>query len=457
MALPVPASGERQLPRRLSYESRVLIFALLAGLPGVALSVILLVTQGFSPKVQWTFGLLVVSLWLGFAFTLRERVVRPLQTLSNLLAALLEGDYSIRSRGATSHDALGLAMLEVNALGQTLREQRLGALEATALLRKVMDEIDVAVFAFDADAKVRLVNRAGERLLGKPAEWMRGRTARALGLEPFLQMERQRIFDGAFPGAARGRWEIRRSTFRQGGLPHEMLVISDVSRTLREEELLAWQRLIRVLSHEINNSLAPIKSIAGSLQSLLSRSPKPKDADDDLKRGLDVIAGRSDALSRFMQSYARLARLPAPRLQPLDVETWVRRVVSLETRLPVTVEPGPEVLIRADGDQLDQLLINLVRNAVDASLETGGAVRVGWNRDNSNVDVWVRDEGPGVSDTTNLFVPFFTTKPSGSGIGLALSRQITEAHRGALTLENRSDGSGCIAKLRLPIRGSRSD
>jgi nitrogen fixation/metabolism regulation signal transduction histidine kinase len=440
--------------RQLAYETWVLVFALLAGLPGTAVAIFLLLTQGFSARTQWTFGLIIIGAWLGFAFALRERVIRPLQTLSNLLAALLEGDYSIRSRGATSHDALGLAMLEVNALGQTLREQRLGALEATALLRKVMDEIDVAVFAFDEELKLRVVNRAAERLVDQAAERMRGRTAQALGLEVFLDGDQLRIFDGAFPGAPRGRWEIRRSTFRQGGLPHQLLVISDVSRTLREEELAAWQRLIRVLSHEINNSLAPIKSIAGSLISMLQRPKRPADADEDLSRGLEIIAGRSDALSRFMQSYARLARLPAPRLTSLDVETWVRRVVSLETRMDVQVEPGPGLTIDADGDQLDQLLINLVRNAVDASLETGGGVRVSWKTVDGHVDIWVRDQGHGIEDTTNLFVPFFTTKPSGSGIGLALSRQITEAHRGTLTLENVTRPRGCVARLRLPIHAS---
>ncbi len=440
------------MPKRsLAYETRVLLLALAAGLPGSVVALVLLLTQGYTAKVQWTFGLLVVGSWLTFAFALRDRAVRPLQTLSNLLAALLEGDYSIRSRGASGQDALGLAMLEVNALGQTLREQRLGALEATALLRKVMDEIDVAIFAFDGELRLRVVNRAGELLLGQAVERMRGRTAHGLGLDAFLEGEPQRIFDGPFAGTARGRWEIRRTTFRQGGLPHQLLVVSDVSRTLREEELAAWQRLIRVLSHEINNSLAPIKSIAGSLQGLLSRPARPDDADDDLRRGLDVIAGRSDALARFMRSYARMAKLPAPRLAPLEVGTWVRRVVNLETRLPVDIETGPALTIQADGDQLDQLLINLVRNAVDASLETGGAVRVGWSRANGYLDLWVRDEGPGISDTTNLFVPFFTTKPKGTGIGLALSRQITEAHRGELSLENAKDARGCIAHLRLPV------
>jgi two-component system, NtrC family, nitrogen regulation sensor histidine kinase NtrY len=434
--------------RQLAFETRVLLLALLTGLPGTTVALAVLFIEGYSARVIWTFGLLVVCFWLGFAFALRERVVRPLQTLSNLLSALLEGDYSIRSRGATTSDALGLAMLEVNALGQTLREQRLGALEATALLRKVMEEIEVAVFAFDQDQKLRLVNRAGERLLDMPAERMTGRTADALGLDGLFQGDEHRIVDASFAGA-QGRWQLRRSTFRQGGAPHRLLVLSDLSKTLREEELLAWQRLIRVLSHEINNSLAPIKSIAGSLMTLLSRAPREPDTDEDLTRGLTIIAGRSDALSRFMASYARLARLPPPRMGAVDVGEWVRRVVALETRLPVRIEAGPDVAVRADGDQLDQLLINLVRNAVDASIETKGGVCVGWYVENGHVEVWVRDEGPGLPDTANLFVPFFTTKPNGSGIGLALSRQIADAHRGALTIENRSGARGVEARLRL--------
>jgi len=445
--------AEIEPPRsRLTFETRVLLLALAAGLPGTVVALVIMLIEGYTAKVLWTFGLLVVGFWLGFAFALRERVVRPLQTLSNLLAALLEGDYSIRSRGATSDDALGLAMLEVNALGETLREQRLGALEASALLRKVMEEIEVAVFAFDGDLKLRLVNRAGERLLDMPAERMTGRTAEALGLHALLDGDEHRIVDMAFSGG-QGRWQLRRSSFRQGGASHRLLVLSDLSKTLREEELLAWQRLIRVLSHEINNSLAPIKSIAGSLMVALSRSPREPDTDEDLQRGLSIIAGRSDALQRFMASYARLARLPAPRLAPVDVGEWVRRVVALETRLPVTVEAGPDMTMLADGDQLDQLLINLVRNAVDASLETGGGVCVGWTRDGARVAVWVSDEGQGLADTTNLFVPFFTTKPNGSGIGLALSRQIADAHRGALTVENRRGRRGVEARLTLPLNG----
>lgn len=442
------ASGAPAAPPH--HERHVFRLALLAGLPGVVVSMVLLWRHGYSARVQWTVGLVVVGVWLLTALALRERVVRPLQTLSNMLAALREGDYSIRARGADREDALGLAFLEANLLGETLRLQRLGAMEATALLRTVMAEIDVAVFAFDEADRLRLVNRAGGRLLGQPEERLLGRTAEQVGLAATLEGPSPRTMDVTFPGGA-GRWEVRRGSFRQDGRPHTLLVLADVSRTLREEELQAWQRLVRVLSHEINNSLAPIRSITGSLAALLDRDPRPADADDDLRRGLSVIGGRSEALVRFMSAYARLARLPAPHRAPVDVATWVRRVVALETRMPVLVDGGPPTIVNADGDQLDQLLINLVRNAVDASLETRGAVHVRWQRQHGQLAVLVEDEGPGIANSANLFVPFFTTKPRGSGIGLVLCRQIAEAHGGSLTLENRADRRGAVAALRLSV------
>jgi nitrogen fixation/metabolism regulation signal transduction histidine kinase len=322
--------------------------------------------------------------------------------------------------------------------------------EAVALLQRVMAEIDVAVFAVDEGGVLRLVNRAGERLLRRPAEQLVGRRARALGLEACLTGEPRRVLDAAFP-ADGGRWELRRSTFRQGGVPMQLLVLTDLSRVLREEERQAWQRLVRVLSHEINNSLAPIQSISGSLRALLGRAPRPADADDDLERGLDVIGSRAESLGRFMRGYARMARLPAPVLAPVEVSAWVERVAQLEKRRPVQVRPGPPTVLSADRDQLEQLLINLVNNAVDAAAETSGGVEITWERQNGELDLRVVDEGPGLPATRNLFTPFFTTKRSGTGIGLVLSRQIAEAHGGSLTLEDRADAPGCVARLRLPL------
>src|ERR1051325_6170888 len=438
---------------RLLFEQRVTVLALAAGFPAVLLSAFLLWYDGYSGRVQWTADLFLVIIWLGFSFSLKQRIVRPLQTLSNILAAIREGDYSIRGRRAAVGDALGEVMLEVNDLGQTLREQRLGALEATALLRTAMAEIDQAVFAFDGRECLRLVNRAGERLLAQPANRLLGRTSSELGLDGCLKSEEgagshtmQLVFPGGF-----GRWDIRRGTFREGGAQHQLLVLTDLSQTLREEERTAWQRLLRVLGHELNNSLAPIKSVAASLAHLVSHQPRQADWGEDMQRGLEVISSRADSLARFVESYSKLARLPQPRFESLNIADLVRRVASLETRLPVQVAAGPEVVVKGDDVQLEQLLINLVRNAVDASMETKGGVRIGWKPNNGQVEVWITDEGLGLANTANLFVPFFTTKARGSGIGLVLSRQIAEAHGGTLTLENRSDVRGCQALLRLPL------
>ncbi|HXC70573.1 MAG TPA: ATP-binding protein [Pyrinomonadaceae bacterium] len=438
---------------RLKFERRITLLALSAGFPAVGLCAFLLWYDGYSAQVQWTVDLLLVLLWLGISFNLRTRIVRPLQTLSNILAAIREGDYSIRGRRALSGDALGEVMLEVNDLGQTLRGQRLGAMEATALLRTVMAEIDVAVFAFDGDQRLQLVNRAGERLLAQPSARLLGRTSDELGLSDCLNRPMDpgsHTMQMVFPGGV-GRWDIRRSTFREGGAQHQLLVLTDLSQTLREEERTAWQRLLRVLGHELNNSLAPIKSVAGSLADLMGREPEPPDWREDMHRGLAVISSRADSLARFVESYSKLARLPPPRLEPLKIGMLVSRVASLETRLPVNVISGPELMVKGDDVQLEQLLINLVRNAVDASMETRGRVEVGWQQKNGQVEVWVRDEGPGLASTANLFVPFFTTKAEGSGIGLVLSRQIAEAHGGTLTLENREQLRGCEARLRLPL------
>lgn len=239
--------------------------------------------------------------------------------------------------------------------------------------------------------------------------------------------------------------------FRQGGKPHYLVVLADLSRALREEERQAWQRLVRVLGHELNNSLAPICSIAGSLEDLMKREVRAADWQDDMRRGLRVIADRSDALSRFMRDYSRLTRLPKPELRAVDLHLLVRTAAGLETRTAVEIEPGPSITMNLDSDQLQQALINLIRNAVDASLEAGGKVRVGWTKNGSWVNLTVRDEGPGIANPGNLFVPFFTTKPGGSGIGLVLSRQIAEAHGGTLSLRNRDKDKGCEAVIQLPL------
>jgi two-component system, NtrC family, nitrogen regulation sensor histidine kinase NtrY len=434
---------------KIRYDRRILLLTIAAGLPGTTAALVLLWAGDYSAQTVAAVTGAVVVLWAVAASSIRHRIVFPLQTMANLLEALRESDFSFRARGARRDDPLGETLLEINALADTLRDERLGSLEAGALLRTVMAEIDVAVFAFDDGRRLRLVNRAGERLLGRPAEQLIGKTADDLSLAACLDGASPQVLNISFAGGS-GQWDVRCGSFRQGGLPHRLVVLSDVNVPLRQQEREAWHRLIRVLGHELNNSLAPIKSIAGSLERIASRDPLPADWRDDMRRGLGIIASRTDALSRFTTAYTALARLPRPNLQPVDLSALVTRVARLETRQSIQIDGGDPVSLHADPDQLEQLLINLMRNAVDAALETGGGVHVSWHQNTQRISVYVDDEGPGLANTSNLFVPFFTTKPQGTGIGLVLGRQIAEAHGGTLTLEARPSARGARATLTLP-------
>jgi nitrogen fixation/metabolism regulation signal transduction histidine kinase len=437
--------------RRLTYDQKILLYTLLAGAPAVLVSMGFIWLGDWSAKVEWTLTLLIIGFWLGFSASVRSRTVRPLQTMANLLSALREGDFSIRARGAGRDEPLGDVYWEINFLGNVLQAQRLGALEATALLRTVMEEIDVAVFAFDSKETLRLVNRSGQELLAAPAERILGHSAEELGLKDWLEGEDIRVLPNLkFPGGT-GRWGMRRTSFREGGRPHTLVVIADLSVPLREEELKAWQRLVRVLGHELNNSLAPIKSIAGSLSAMLKRGQRAPDWEDDMRSGLDIIESRAEGLSRFMQAYARLAKLPQPTLAPAEVAPLIRQAAALETRLAITVTGGPDLTAHVDAAQIEQVLINLFKNAVDAALDTNGGVRVSWRQMGAALEILIEDDGRGLANTANLFVPFFTTKPSGSGIGLLLCRQIAENHGGSLSLRNREGATGCLAMLRLPV------
>jgi len=434
--------------RFLTFERRLALGALLATVPGLALAAALAWRDLPPGPLPWALVAAAVAVSAVVVARLRSRMVLRLKTLSNLVSALREGDYSVRGRDADREDPLGEVAWEVNALGDQLRSGRLGELEASALLGQVLEEIDVAIFAFDGAGLLRLVNRAGARLLQRPPSQLVGRDAASLGMAELLEGDTSRRVDGGFGGQG-GPYELRRSQFRREGLPHTLLVLADLRRVVREEERAAWQRIVRVLSHEINNSLAPIQSIAASLQAVLGRGD-PSEWVEDVRSGLTVVARRSEALSRFLGAYARLAKLPAPILAPVSVPALVQRVTALDRTQGGRVVPGPPAWIRGDADQLEQLLINLLKNAVEAAGQTGGGVTIGWEEAPGEVELVVSDEGPGLLDSRNLFVPFYTTKPQGSGIGLVLCRQIAEAHRGTLSLRNAVGRRGCDARLRLP-------
>ncbi len=391
--------------------------------------------------------LLLVSAVLWFTVFLGmtvSRRTRRLRILASLLQALREGDYSLRARGRGG--AFKEVWREFNALAARLGgEQRLG-IETDALLVQLLAALEFAVLVVDGQDRLVDLNPAAEQLLGDVATVLVGRPASELKLADWLTRASPFIDSQDFSGGS-GPWEVRRLTFRRQGRPHRLLVVTDVSRALREEERRAWRRLIRVLGHEINNSLGPIQSTANVLREKIVKQVAPDI--HELQEGLLLIERRSQALGAFIRRYADLARLPPPQRNPLDLSALLGRVASLETRLVVQVESGTPVVIDGDEAQLEQAFINLVRNAVDAAQETHGSVRLRWQMLGTSVRVEIEDDGPGIQNTENLFVPFFTTKPGGTGIGLVLARQIIEAHNGTVRLRNRRGARGVSALVTL--------
>jgi nitrogen fixation/metabolism regulation signal transduction histidine kinase len=470
----------------LAYERRVQLFAFLITLPGFTAVGILLWLQDWSaaPKLA-TLVLLFAVYWLLIS-ALHEHVARPLQTLANVVAALREEDYSFRVRDAAANDAFGGLSAEVNELADLLSSQRSRAIEATALLRRVVKEIEAPLFAFDPGHVLVLVNPAGERLLQRGSAGLLGSTAEECGLSHLLIAANESVIT-LLPGGSSPRWLLRRSAFRQEGIPHTLIVLSNISRVLREQEQTAWQRLLRVLGHELNNSLTPIKSIAGTLRERVAGISLDSEQKQDFTRGLEIIESRAGSLNRFVEAYRHLAQMPRPTLRPTPLAPLLRRVALLEIRLPVTVAPGPEITLNMDTDQIEQMLINLVRNGAEAALEAAcgnpssvaGAkvsasaspqgspspsqsvedshqaaspeVCLRWKSDGDHVIIEIEDNGPGLANPTNAFVPFYTTKAGGSGIGLVFSRQIAEAHGGTVELFNRDDKQGCRVQVLLPV------
>jgi nitrogen fixation/metabolism regulation signal transduction histidine kinase len=428
---------------------RAWVYCLVLALPSLAAGVVLVWKQQMTATSATMVGVCLLIYLALAAAALIESFVRPLQTLSNVVSSLREGDYSFRARGAGTQDAFAELAAEVNALADLLQRQRVRSLEATALLARILEVMHAPLFAFDRENLLQLVNSAGTRLLGLPYARCFGRSAGELGLAALLEAADQSIHSF---GDKPTRWLLRRATFRQYGVPHTLLLLDDVSVPLQEEEQAAWKRLVRVLGHELSNSLAPIKSIAGSLLARVNRLGGDEGDLHDFRRGLAVVESRADSLHRFVQSYRLLAQLPPPHRKTVLLGPLLERVVLLEQRLPVRLDAGPAVELNADPDQLEQMFINLLANAVDASLANGShPVNAAWHKAEAELVVTIEDRGLGIANTENLFVPFYTTKPMGSGVGLALAQQIARAHGGEITLVNREDGEGARATVRLPL------
>lgn len=452
---PATKSNKKKPRHLLAFSDRILFSVLAAGFPAVALCVVLLWVNPYSLDHRLEGTAVAVLSWLALSFSARGTFIGSLRVLSNVVSSIKEEDFSFRATEASQGDALGELAIEINGLARALEEERLGAVEGASLLRKVMTEAGAVILALSPEGKVHLVNKAATELLARDEEYILHRTAAELGIEDLVDGGPSETITRTF-GNMEKRCLVRRTWFRQHGVQHRLIVVSELSEALRAEERSAWQRMVRVLSHEINNSLAPIKSITRTLSRMPELANLPCEAKKQLSHGLDIIGGRAESLNRFLQSYAQLARLPRPNKQVFEVASFIQQVCSLESRLTVCEVDSPEICVNVDRGQLEQALINLIKNAVDSVLTLPPAppfedsVVISWDTSGNNLEVRIRDRGVGLQATENLFVPFYTTKQTGTGIGLILSRQIVENHGGQLTIQNRHDVHGCEVILRIP-------
>lgn len=438
-------------PSKLTNHAKVLILAFLSGLPALAFTVYIAIRDDYSTLTLYSMGILVLGVYIACLATMYRLVVRPLQTMANIVSALKEKDYTLRVKYTNTDDPMGLSFSELNDLADKLQNQRLDMIETHQLLFKILEEVEAAVLCFDNDDQLVMANRYAQELYGSNTDSLLGQRASELGLKNVLASTLQTTQEIEFP-SRKSRWLVKHSPYRDDGRPHMMLLIADLQGPLREEELDAWKKLIRVLGHELNNSMTPLKSMANSLERMLAKPSLPDDWKEDMEDGLSVIGRRVDSLSRFVNGYSQLARTPRPQKSPLNITRFMERVIRFEPSFNIDLQPGPDINILGDEGQLYQVIINLLKNAVEASASTNGKVSATWRTNDESIYIRIIDEGQGLANEDNLFVPFFSTKRSGSGIGLALSRQIVEAHKGRIALENRIERNGCIATVTLPIK-----
>ncbi|MEH6384834.1 MAG: ATP-binding protein [Colwellia sp.] len=445
--------GERKSEHKPEFW--VLIASLVAILPLCFVSLILLSMAELPEHLFWTLLFMVVGSFIWSLVYLQRRILFALRSISNALMSLAESDYSIRLGLCERGQILDEVVRSVNRLRDLLHAERTGAAETGALFARVVEKVDVALFAFDPNGNLCMVNERGLLLLNRSRKEVLDKSAQMLGLAACLASSDNKVLRLNLAGSA-SNWLIKKAQYREFGAPRELVIMSDLTAPLREKELEAWQRLVAVLRHEISNALAPIKSYSQTLGWTLRQTERHEGWEQDCIEGLAVIERQTTALNYMMQSYKNLNQLPTPVPHYFDLQLWLAEIVKQELRLPVQIFSGEPLELYGDRELLSQALVNIINNAIEASTNAQPPI-ISWQvltRPGNN-HTWltldITDFGEGVANEDNLFVPFFTTKAKGSGIGLLVCRGIIEVHGGHFNLMNKAHGQGCIARIQLPL------
>lgn len=436
--------------RRSPTDVRLLWTIASAALPSLFMLGLLLAGVD-APDGVWIALSALSAVWaFAVATAARNGVLHHVRTLTNLIEATQAQDYGTMASRAREPGELGELYGQINAFATRLKEDRQSEQELLGVLEKVVSQISVAIIVCDSRDRVRLVNLRACTLLGADAEALVGVEFAGTALAELPLSPEPQLLTHRFPGGE-GRWQVVQQQYRHQGRPSRIVFITDLKQVLSEEEISAWQRLIRVISHEVNNSLTPIMSLCQTLTAILER-PDSAEYAGDVRDSLGVISERAKGLKEFITAYARIARLPEPQKILFPAERLVERVKGMFERGALEiVGTTPDIELFGDPVHLEQALINLIRNALEATGTGGPPVRLHCRVRGEACEFEIVDSGAGISNPGNLFVPFYTTKPEGAGIGLVLCRQIAARHFGEVTLENRSDAHGAVARLVLPL------
>jgi nitrogen fixation/metabolism regulation signal transduction histidine kinase len=437
------------LERRLSW----LIIASLV--PTLLLYVATGVSFGFNLLGWFTVGLTLTIVYTCIVIALYRLVITPFYSLTSLTEALKMEDYSLRAKSPFSQGIVAKLFNELSSLSQSLQINKSRYDQQMFLLYGLIEQLDSPAIILDQQGQLQHANPAVSRLFSVPWQTLKQSPASQLGLIKENGFWR---FDKDSSLNMDKNWQIRQSEFKESNNNYQLLMLNNISQELQKNEQQAWQNIIRILNHEVRNSLTPISALSQNLLEM------PDLSAEQCQQAIQIIDNRSNNLLAFIDSYSDLAKLPEPTIHSFDLTELLQGIANLVQQ--VTINISEPLQIKADKGQLEQVLLNLIKNAKEAQLSTdnsSGSVEVQVFKTKLLVVIKVLDQGCGIANSSNLFVPFYTTKETGSGIGLALSRQIITNHQGELTLTNRTDftraadtndianSTGAVATITLPL------
>jgi len=394
-----------------------------------------------------------------FIVASKQQAEHQFRTLSNIVEAMIQGDYSLKGR-LQSNKAFEELLALVNSLSDTLSRHTIEARESRLLLERIMEQMDAMVLAVDEKGCLVMANASAKKLF-LTSIITNNQSNDFLGLK-LAELSLGAAIVNAPAGiitfndnALKGEHFLFKESFLSEGKVHQLYLITSADRLLMEKERKAWQSLLRVLSHELNNSLTPIIAISQAMQRKLKTNPNEGEFNvSSLSEGVNIINERAGSLSTFIASYSKLSHLPKPTKQMVSLKALLNNITNLFPDCTFTVTSNiasfEQFMIEVDGSQIEQVLINLFKNSIEAmELLSVKSIDIVCNSDKKWLSLSVIDKGAGITNNDNLFVPFYSTKVHGSGIGLTLCRQILFNHNGLITLQNNEVGAEAI--LTLPL------